>query len=137
MYMKLTKRSLSSLLHSGPTPLLSALMLRNAVRLWMLCCDMISTAWTDVSLWPSLSLSFSKVLNASRWPNYLNDGFSNSTQLFPDTSFINTALIAADQARTALGLTSKEMGLFINDCTLPSPPFLTLCLSLSVFPPRR
>ncbi|KAJ7738488.1 glycoside hydrolase superfamily [Mycena maculata] len=52
------------------------------------------------------------VLSADRWPNFAIDGNASSPVLFPDSSFINTAFLSADQARKKIG---SSMKLFYND----------------------
>ncbi|KAJ7904054.1 glycoside hydrolase superfamily [Mycena leptocephala] len=63
------------------------------------------------------------VVNEPCWPNYVIDRNGSSPILFPDSSFINTALHSADAARRKIG---SSMKLLINDYNGAIFPWLTL-----------
>jgi len=72
--------------------------------------DVVNEPFSDGAT-PGMSLT-ECVVNASRWPNFAIDGNASSPVLFPDSSFINTALVSADKARKKIGSSVK---LFVND----------------------
>ncbi|KAJ7285656.1 glycoside hydrolase superfamily [Mycena rebaudengoi] len=72
--------------------------------------DVVNEPWSDSAV-PGMSET-DCVVTAARWPNFAVDGNASSPVLFPDSSFIATALLNADKARKKIG---SKMKLFVNE----------------------
>ncbi|KAJ7584760.1 glycoside hydrolase superfamily [Mycena floridula] len=72
--------------------------------------DVVNEPWSDSAV-PGMSET-DCVITAAKWPNFAIDGNASSPVLFPDSTFINTALVNADKARKNIG---SSMKLFVNE----------------------